>query len=156
MTSDPSPAQDAPVRHRARAGPAARRFDLVTLFVRDLAAMVRFYRDTVGIPTAWDGTAPYAEFHHPGVRFALFDRGQLEETMGVEATYPPGRNGTFALSFPFDDPVLVDAEHARLVEEGGVTTVYGPRDEPWGLRSAMVEDPEGNLLELAAWLPEAD
>lgn len=136
------------------AHPAPRRFDLLTVFVDDLVRMVRFYKDALGLYTPWEGDEPYAEFRHEGVRFALFPRRALEEMMGVQATYPVGLNGTFALSIQFPDPVLVDAEYERLVNLG-VDTVYRPRDEPWGLRSAMVQDPEANLVELAAWLPEA-
>lgn len=134
--------------------PAPRRLDLLTLFVDDLPTMVRFYRDTLGLETPWNGDEPYAEFRHSGIRFALFPRRNLEQMMGVDATYPIGLNGSFSLSIQFDDPNQVDAEYERL-HILGVPDVYAPRDEPWGLRSAMVQDPEGNLLELAAWLPEA-
>ncbi|MBW3583896.1 MAG: VOC family protein [Euryarchaeota archaeon] len=142
------------VQGTAPAGLRNRRFDLLTLFVDDLPRMARFYRDTVGVPTPWDGAAPFAEFQHPGMRFALFPRKALHDALGVEATFPAGRNGTFALSLMFDDPTEVDAEFERLYDLG-VPMVYGPRDEPWGVRSAMVQDPEGNLIELGAWLPEA-
>lgn len=136
------------------AHPAPRRFDLITVFVDDLPHMVRFYKEALGLHTPWEGDEPYAEFRHEGIRFALFPRQALEQMMGVDATYPLGLNGTFALSIQFDDPVIVDAEYERLINLG-VRSVYLPRDEPWGLRSAMVQDPEGNLVELASWLPEA-
>ena len=32
----------------------------------------------------------------------------------------------------------------------GAAVVYGPRDEPWKMRSAMVADPDGNLIEIAS------
>jgi hypothetical protein len=28
--------------------------------------------------------------------------------------------------------------------------IYRPRDEPWKISSAMVADPEGNLIEIAS------
>lgn len=136
------------------AHPAPRRFDLLTLFVEDLHRMVRFYKEALGLHTPWEGEEPYAEFRHEGIRFALFPRRALDDMMGVDATFPVGLNGTFALSIMFEDPILVDAEYERLVNLG-IEAVYRPRDEPWGLRSAMVQDPEANLVELAAWLPEA-
>ncbi len=136
------------------ARPSQRRFQLLTLFVDDLPRMVAFYRDVLGIDTPWEGDEPYAEFRHEGIRFALFPRSALEDMMGVDATFPLGLNGTFVLSIHFDDPVLVDAEYERLLQLE-VPFVYRPRDEPWGVRSAMVQDPEGNLIELASWNPEA-
>lgn len=134
--------------------PQARRFDLLTLFAEDMPGLVTFYRDVMGIRTKWDGDMPYAAFEHEGIRFAVYPRDLLERQMGVDATFPVGLNGSFCLSVNFDDPNLVDAEFERLVSLE-VPVVYKPRDEPWGLRSAMVQDPEGNLIELASWLPEA-
>jgi lactoylglutathione lyase len=36
--------------------------------------------------------------------------------------------------------------------------VHAPRNEPWGMRSSMVTDPEGNLIEIGSWnkSPEMD
>jgi catechol 2,3-dioxygenase-like lactoylglutathione lyase family enzyme len=39
----------------------------------------------------------------------------------------------------------VDAVHARVVE-GGYEVVYGPADEPWGVRRFFVRDPNGVVL----------
>jgi predicted enzyme related to lactoylglutathione lyase len=44
----------------------------------------------------------------------------------------------------------VDEEFARVVAAGG-QPVYGPRIEPWGMRSSMIADPEGNLIEIGSW-----
>jgi catechol 2,3-dioxygenase-like lactoylglutathione lyase family enzyme len=39
----------------------------------------------------------------------------------------------------------VDAVHAKVVE-GGYDVVYGPADEPWGVRRFFVRDPNGVLV----------
>jgi lactoylglutathione lyase len=44
----------------------------------------------------------------------------------------------------------VDPAFKRFVEQGG-RAVYEPRDEPWGMRSSMIADPEGNLIEIGSW-----
>jgi uncharacterized glyoxalase superfamily protein PhnB len=44
----------------------------------------------------------------------------------------------------------VDPEFERVVGAGG-RPIYAPRDEPWGMRSSMVADPEGNLIEIGSW-----
>ncbi len=134
--------------------PAPRRFALLTLFAQEFNDVVRFYRDALGLETPWTGGSPHAEFQHEGIRFAVFPREALEEMMGVNAEYPYGLNGTFSLAIEFQDPAQVDAEYQRL-KSLAVPVVYSPRDEPWGMRSAMVQDPDGNLVELMAWLPEA-
>lgn len=140
--------------HGLETRPAPRRFTLFTLYVEEFEAVVRFYRDALGLDTSWSPGTPHAEFRHEGIRFAVFPRDALEGMIGVEADHPFGLNGTFSLTIEFGDPVFVDAEHQRL-KALGVPFVYPPRDEPWGIRSAMLQDPDGNLVELVAWLPEA-
>jgi lactoylglutathione lyase len=137
-----------------RMRPQPRRFGLLTLYAEDLLRSVVFYRDVLGLPTSWRPGSPYAEFRHEGIRFAIFPRQELDEMMGVAASHPYGINGTFSLAIEFPDPVEVDAEYLRL-RALGIVGVYEPRDEPWGMRSAMLHDPDGNLIELVAWLPEA-
>ena len=125
------------------------KFDMVGLFVTDLPSMVRFYRDVIGIRIEWDGSGPYAEFRHEGIRFAMFERRELPELLGKEPTYAPGVNGTFELAVNVGKPENVDATFKRYVENGAAE-VYAPRNEPWKMRSAMVADPDGNLLEIAS------
>jgi lactoylglutathione lyase len=44
---------------------------MIGLFVRDLAGMLAFYRDVLGVDIDWDGEGPYAEFLHDGIRSAM-------------------------------------------------------------------------------------
>ena len=125
------------------------RFDMIGLFVKDLPAMVEFYRDVIGIGIDWDGVGPYAEFRHEGIRFAMYERKELPGLLGQEPSYPAGINGTFELAINVGKPENVDSTHKRLVN-AGAKSIYEPRDEPWHMRSAMVTDPEGNLLEIAS------
>ena len=43
----------------------------------------------------------------------------------------------------------VDAASAEL-ERQGVEIVYGPRDQPWGIRATLFRDPGGHLWELSS------
>lgn len=125
------------------------KFDLIGLFVSDLKTMVRFYHEVVGIDIDWDGTGPYAEFNHDGVRFAMFERKELPGLLGQEVSFPDGINGTFELAINVGESEQVDRIFNRLVE-AGAEQVYKPRNEPWKMRSAMIADPEGNLIEIAS------
>ena len=125
------------------------RFDMIGLFVANLHDMVRFYRDTVGLEIDWDGEGPYAEFKHEGIRFAMYERAQLPGLLGQAPSYPDGINGTFELAINVGEPKNVDTTVSRMVE-AGAKLVYGPRDEPWKMRSSMIADPEGNLIEIAS------
>ncbi|MDX2111486.1 MAG: thioredoxin family protein [Verrucomicrobiota bacterium] len=127
------------------------KFDLISIFVSDLPKMVEFYRTVLGMETAWDGKRPYAEFKHEGMRVSMYARSELPTLLGQAPGYPPGTglNGTFSLSVEVPRFADVDVEYARMVA-AGARSVYPARLEPWGIRSAMIADPEGNLIEIAS------
>lgn len=126
------------------------RIHMIGLFVEDLQNMVRFYREVMGFEIEWNGEGPYAEFTNEGVRFAMYERAQLPNLLGQQPDYTKGLNGTFelAIDLPYFDEV--DVEFKR-VKEAGAKPVYAPRNEPWGMRSSMIADPEGNLVEIGSW-----
>ncbi|MBN1266278.1 MAG: VOC family protein [Anaerolineales bacterium] len=126
------------------------RFNMIGIFVKDLQAMVTFYRDVLGVEIIWDGEGPYAEFNHEGIRFSMYKRSLLPDILGQEPSYPSSLNGTFELAIDFPLFRDVDREFARVVT-AGAQPVYAPRNEPWGMRSSMITDPEGNLIELGSW-----
>jgi predicted enzyme related to lactoylglutathione lyase len=126
------------------------RFDMIGVFVNDLQSMVAFYRDVLGLGTDWDGVGPYAEFQHEGIRFSMYERAQLPGLLGQAPSYPTGLNGTYELAIDLPVSSDVDREFERVVRSGG-RSVYAPRDEPWGMRSSMIADPEGNLIEIGSW-----
>lgn len=126
------------------------RIDMIGIFVNDLPRMVAFYRDVLGFAIDWDGEGPYAEFKHEGVRFSMYERAELPGLLGQEPSYPSGLNGTFELAIDLPTSVDADSKFAAVVAAGG-RPVYAPRDEPWGMHSSMVADPEGNLIEIGSW-----
>lgn len=126
------------------------RLDMIGIFVNDLHQMVQFYRDVLGLEIDWNGQGPYAEFKHEGIRFSMYERAQLPGLLGQAPTYPNGLNGTFELAIDLPTPADADRMFQRVVEAGG-RPVYAPRDEPWGMRSSMIADPEGNLIEIGSW-----
>ena len=126
------------------------RIDMIGIFVKDIQTMVAFYRDVLGFEINWDGNGPYAEFTNDGVRFSMFERAQLPKILGQEPSYPEGINGTFELAVDLPTSADADREFERVVR-AGARVIYAPRDEPWGMHSAMIADPEGNLVEIGSW-----
>jgi catechol 2,3-dioxygenase-like lactoylglutathione lyase family enzyme len=98
----------------------------------------------------WDGHGPFAEFANEGVRFSMYERALFPALLGQTPSYPQGLNGTFEIAIDFPTSADADREYARVVQ-AGARPVYAPRDEPWGMRSSMVADPEGNLIEIGSW-----
>jgi catechol 2,3-dioxygenase-like lactoylglutathione lyase family enzyme len=122
------------------------RFSQVRLLVDDPAAAFRFYRDELGLTTAFgaEGEA-YASFDTGTGTVAIFARDGQADVVELRA---PGDSTLLVLEV--DD---VDADVARL----GSRVVAGPVDQPeWGGRVAHVRDPSGNLIELFQALPMAE
>ena len=128
----------------------ATRINMIGIFTSNLLKMVSFYRDVLGFDIEWDGKGPYAEFNNEGVRFSMYERSQLAGLLGQAPTYPLGINGTFELALDFPTSAEADAVYERITQ-AGAKSVYPPRDEPWGMHSAMVLDPDGNLIEIGSW-----
>lgn len=125
------------------------RFDMIGLFVENLQCMVAFYKNVIGIDIEWDGNGPYAEFKHEGIRFAMYERDKLPKLLGKKPEFTTKLNGTFELAIKVGNPENVDKKYEEIVNQGG-REIYTPRNEPWKMRSAMVTDPEGNLIEIAS------
>ena len=123
------------------------RYDMIGLFVEDMPKMVGFYRDVMGFGIKNLGGDSYVEFDSAGVRFSMYARKELPELLGQTPTYPDGLNGTFELVVNVHERENVDRLYAKAIA-GGAKPVYAPRDEPWKIRSAMVADPDGNLIEI--------
>jgi lactoylglutathione lyase len=126
------------------------RFDMIGLFPRDLTRMVEFYKVLLGVEVEWDGKSPYAEFKHEGIRFAMYARSELPALLDQEPDYTRGINGTLELAIDLPRFEDVEGEYERALSLGA-KPVYAPRMEPWGMRSSMVADPEGNLIEIGSW-----
>jgi lactoylglutathione lyase len=126
------------------------RLDAIGLFPSDLKATVEFYRDVIGLEIDWDGRGPHAEFQHEGIRFMLYERKALPGYLGTEVGFPAGLNGTFELAIDLPEFADVDREFARVTGLGA-RPVLPPRDEPWGMRTSFVADPDGNLIEIGSW-----
>lgn len=122
---------------------------MIGLFVEDLAKMVAFYKDVLGIEIDWNGQGPYAEFKHEGIRLAMYERQQLPTLLATTPEYPKGLNCTFELALNAGVAENVDITFATIIAKGG-KAVYEPRNEPWKMRSAMIADPEGNLIEIGS------
>ncbi|PKM86284.1 MAG: glyoxalase [Firmicutes bacterium HGW-Firmicutes-12] len=126
------------------------RFDAISIFVKDIKKMTLFYRDVLGVEIEWDGEGPHAEFKHEGIRFMMYDRGELPGYLGADVDFPKGINGTFELAIDLPKFADVDVEFQRVVGLGARPVVY-PRNEKWGMRTSYILDPEDNLIEIGSW-----
>jgi lactoylglutathione lyase len=125
------------------------RIDYVILYVSDLSASVRFYRDVLGLPFKFEDRG-YAEFSTGGARFGLFDRRLLPDLIGSASEQAPGGPSGEVLILVDD----VDTEYDRL-SSAGARILSGPVDRPWGHRTLHLADLDGNVVEIAQEIPRA-
>jgi len=109
------------------------------LYVRDIAVACEFYSRMLGFSVAFIYGEPpfYGQVFRDGVRFNL---RQVDDPV-----VDPRRRDTeqwLAASITLEDamPLIVEYERA------GVEFVQPLRTEPWGARTFIVRDPDGNLL----------
>ena len=114
-----------------------------------------FYKNALGLEIDWNGEDPYAIFLHEGIHFSMSRREDLPGLLGQTPEFPRRLNGTFQLAINVGRPENVDITFKEVLSRGG-REIYPPRDEPWDMRSAMICDPEGNIIEIASSVPLPD
>ncbi|WP_030669362.1 VOC family protein [Streptomyces rimosus] len=107
----------------------------------DVARLVAFYEDVTGVTAAWS-TPEFAELRTPSGTLAI--AGSRTVALFGEGTARAAANHTVITEFRVTD---VDAEHRRLASLGR-TFVQEPTTMPWGNRSLLLRDPDGNLVNL--------
>jgi catechol 2,3-dioxygenase-like lactoylglutathione lyase family enzyme len=126
------------------------RFDVIGLVVSDLAASLAFYRRLGLVFPEGAESLPHVEAELPGgLRLAL----DTEETVRSFHTgwQPPSGGGRVSLAFRCDSPAEVDHLYEELVSAGHHGELK-PWDAVWGMRYAVVHDPDGNGVDLFATL----
>ncbi|MGW9027992.1 VOC family protein [Streptomyces sp. NPDC055722] len=126
------------------------RFDVIGLVVSDLAASLAFYRRLGLVFPEGAESLPHVEAELlGGLRLAL----DTEETVRSFHTgwQPPSGGGRVSLAFRCDSPAEVDHLYEELVSAGHHGELK-PWDAVWGMRYAVVHDPDGNGVDLFATL----
>jgi catechol 2,3-dioxygenase-like lactoylglutathione lyase family enzyme len=126
----------------------APRFDLIGVVVSDMAASLAFYRRLgLDIPPDSDA-APHVEVALPGGLRLAFDTEATIKSFD-ESWQPPQGGHRLGLAFACDNPADVDATYASFLESG-TEGHLAPWDAFWGMRYAVVVDPDGNHVDLFA------
>jgi uncharacterized glyoxalase superfamily protein PhnB len=127
------------------------RVGAVGIVVSDMGKTLAFYRRLgLAVPVGADDE-PHVEVELGGGVRLLFDTEATVRSFhpGWRATEGGGRIG-LALALP--DAAVVDAAYAELTGAGAHGEL-APFDAFWGQRYAVLQDPDGNGVDLYAPLP---
>ena len=121
----------------------------ISIFVRNMEEMVKFYKEVLHMDSNWDGGS-FAEFlMENDFHFMLYERKAFEELISQVPDYPAEINGTMEAALDVPKYSDVDNEFEQIIKIGG-KPVLEPTNTPWGQRTCYVADPEGNLIEIAS------
>lgn len=116
----------------------------ITLFVEDLEAARRFYREVFELPVVFeDGNSAVFRFGETVIN--LLKTSEAPGLVEPAAVATPEAGVRFQFTLAVDD---VDAKCEEL-RERGVELLNGPIDRPWGIRTASFRDPGGHIWEIA-------
>ncbi|MFF4490064.1 VOC family protein [Streptomyces sp. NPDC001544] len=114
-------------------------FVSIRIITGDVAGLVEFYERATGVRAMW-ATEDFAELRTPDATLAI--AGTRTVPMFAPGSARPADNHSVITEFLVDD---VDRVHRDLT--GFVTDfVSGPTTMPWGNRSLLFRDPDGNLV----------
>jgi catechol 2,3-dioxygenase-like lactoylglutathione lyase family enzyme len=126
------------------------RLSVIGLVVADMATTLAFYR-RLGLDLPADADdQPHVEVQVAGLRLA-FDTEEVIRSFDPHYRRPEGSQ-RMSLAFDCGSPAEVDAAFAELTG-AGYEGALEPWDAAWGMRYAVVHDPDGTPVDLFALLP---
>jgi catechol 2,3-dioxygenase-like lactoylglutathione lyase family enzyme len=130
---------------------ATAKISMIGIVSDDLPKTLAFYRFLgLDIPAEAD-SAPHVEVELSGGMRLAWDPVSTVRSYDPDWTAPTGGSHRCAIGFEYPDPASVDAAYAKMVGAGykGHLT---PWDAVWGQRYAVIQDPDGNAVDLFAAL----
>ena len=113
------------------------------IVTRDVRSLADFYRSVTGITPNFLSDA-YVEFVADGATLAISSQHTMEQFGGGAAHASANRSVIF--DFRVED---VDRERERI-RKFVKDVVLEPTNQPWGNRSMLFRDPDGNLINFFA------
>jgi catechol 2,3-dioxygenase-like lactoylglutathione lyase family enzyme len=114
-------------------------FVSIRIITADVARLVDFYERALGVRASWS-TPDFAELGTPSATLAIASTRTVP--LFAPGSALPAENRSVILEFLVDDVDDVHRGLSPLVED----FVAGPTTMPWGNRSLLFRDPDGNLV----------
>lgn len=121
------------------------------IFVEDMAAMIRFYRDVLGFEIKEDENTSNVFLKKDDTLFLLYRRRDFEKMTNHTFNYADKINGHYEIALSVENYEAVDTAFHDTVSKGAIP-VLEPTTENWGQRTCYIADPEGNLIEIGSFV----
>jgi catechol 2,3-dioxygenase-like lactoylglutathione lyase family enzyme len=132
-----------PKPHSASAFQSIRAIDYTVIFVRDMAAMRRFYEKVLRFPLSRELSPGWIEYRLGSNTLTLAKPSRT-------AADAPTPGGSASLQLAFKVSAAEVDQCADELTRQGVDLLSPPTDHPFGHRTLFFRDPDGNLLEIFA------
>lgn len=119
----------------------AMNFVSVRIITADIKSLIQFYEQVTGMPVT-QYTDDFAELHTQSATLAIGSTRTLQ-LFGGDHVASAADNHSAIIEFRVDD---VDTEYQRLADILRDSLVQEPTTMPWGNRSLLFRDPDGNLV----------
>lgn len=116
-------------------------FVSVRIITADIKPLVQFYEQVTGKPMT-QYTEDFAEIQTPSATLAIGSTRTLQ-LFGGDHIAKAASNHSAIIEFRVED---VDREYQKLVAILGDKIIQKPTTMPWGNRSLLFRDPDGNLV----------
>jgi catechol 2,3-dioxygenase-like lactoylglutathione lyase family enzyme len=113
----------------------------VRIITDNIDELVKFYTQVTGVPVVQYNPV-FAEFNTPTATLAIGSTRTLQFFGGDEVAQP-AQNRSVIIEFRVDD---VDKDYERLLDYLQDKIVQKPTTMPWGNKSLLFRDPDGNLV----------
>ena len=121
----------------------------VRLLVTEYEACYHFYRDTLGLPIAFEDDI-YASFALRDGKIALYSRPMMAEHIGTsDLPETAASQDRVVLQLQVDD---IEQTLDQLRAKGVAIAQELTTRPTWGARTAHIRDPDGTLIEISQWL----
>ena len=116
-------------------------FASVRIITANIKPLVRFYEQVTGLPVI-QYTDDFAELQTPSATLAIGSTRTLQ-LFGGDYIAKAASNHSAIIEFRVEN---VDGEYQKLVDILGDLIIQKPTTMPWGNRSLLFRDPDGNLV----------
>jgi predicted enzyme related to lactoylglutathione lyase len=115
----------------------------IRIITANFDGLVKFYEQVTGIPVV-KYTPDFAELKTPTATIAIGSTKTLQ-VFGGDEVAQPAQNRSVIIEFKVDD---VEKDYERLADYLQDNIVQKPTTMPWGNKSLLIRDPDGNLVNL--------